>query len=201
MQDKMMNCADCYLQTCNTESENYPKFCASKKYLDYDSTGCLNSYIENEEDHKIALVSSELVMDNYGKLDRIQEIIEFAKRLEFKKIGIATCVGLIEESRILTNILRTSGFEVVNIGCKVGEISRADIGIKASLIKKQNNPLCNPILQAKLLNDEKTQLNVIVGLCVGHDSLFTKYADAICTTAIVKDRVHSNNPSKGLYAK
>jgi uncharacterized metal-binding protein len=54
-------------------------------------------------------------------------------------------------------------------------------------------------LQAKLLNEQKTDLNVIVGLCVGHDSLFIKYSDAPVTTLITKDRVLGHNPAAALY--
>ena len=59
--------------------------------------------------------------------------------------------------------------------------------------------MCNPILQAKTLNNEKTQLNVVIGLCVGHDSLFYKYSDALTTTLITKDRVLAHNPAGALY--
>ena len=58
---------------------------------------------------------------------------------------------------------------------------------------------CNPILQAKLLNKIGTDLNVVVGLCVGHDSLFYKYSDVLCTTAVTKDRVLGHNPVAALY--
>ena len=59
--------------------------------------------------------------------------------------------------------------------------------------------LCNPVLQARLLNKEKTDLNVIIGLCVGHDSLFIKYSKAPVTTLITKDRVLGHNPAAALY--
>ena len=59
--------------------------------------------------------------------------------------------------------------------------------------------ICNPIMQAKLLNDAHTDLNVVVGLCVGHDSLFYKYSDALVTTAVTKDRVMGHNPVAALY--
>lgn len=59
--------------------------------------------------------------------------------------------------------------------------------------------MCNPILQAKILNNEKTDLNVVIGLCVGHDSLFYKYSDALTTTLITKDRVLAHNPAGALY--
>ena len=59
--------------------------------------------------------------------------------------------------------------------------------------------MCNPILQAKLLNEAGTDLNVVMGLCVGHDSLFYKYSDALVTTLVTKDRVLGHNPVAALY--
>ena len=59
--------------------------------------------------------------------------------------------------------------------------------------------MCNPILQAKLLNEAKTDLNLVVGLCVGHDSLFYKYSEALTTTVVTKDRVLGHNPAAALY--
>ena len=53
--------------------------------------------------------------------------------------------------------------------------------------------------QAKLLNEKKTDLNIVVGLCVGHDSIFYKYSDALCTTLITKDRVLGHNPAAAIY--
>ena len=50
-----------------------------------------------------------------------------------------------------------------------------------------------------LYNKAKTDLNVVVGLCVGHDSLFYKYSEALTTTAVTKDRVLGHNPVAALY--
>ena len=57
----------------------------------------------------------------------------------------------------------------------------------------------NRLPHAKYLNKEKTDLNVVVGLCVGHDSLFYKHSDAPVTTAVTKDRVLGHNPVAALY--
>lgn len=42
-------------------------------------------------------------------------------------------------------------------------------------------------------------MNIVMGLCVGHDSLFYKYSDAIVTTLVTKDRVTGHNPAAALY--
>jgi uncharacterized metal-binding protein len=59
--------------------------------------------------------------------------------------------------------------------------------------------MCNPISQAELLNRAGTELNVIMGLCVGHDSLFTKHSKGLVTTLVTKDRVLAHNPVGALH--
>ena len=84
------------------------------------------------------------------------------------------------------------------IGCKAGTVLKTDVGID-----EKNNAvgcnMCNPILQAKMLEHEGTELNIVMGLCVGHDSLFYKYSTAITTTLVAKDRVTGHNPAAALY--
>lgn len=55
---------------------------------------------------------------------------------------------------------------------------------------------CNPAEQARILGELGTQLNIVMGLCVGHDSVFYKHSQAPCTTFVVKDRVlgHQSRP-------
>ena len=59
--------------------------------------------------------------------------------------------------------------------------------------------MCSPITQAEILNSEGTEFNIVVGVCVGHDSLFIKYSQAPVTVLIAKDRVFGHNPAAGLY--
>ena len=129
---------------------------------------------------------------------RVQETILFAKRMGYHKIGIATCVALLRESRILAKMLRANGFEVFGVGCKTGEIFKTELGIDQA--HQGPGPVaCNPVLQAQLLNEAGTELNIVMGLCVGHDSLFYKHAKAVTTTLVVKDRVLVHNPVMALY--
>jgi len=50
-----------------------------------------------------------------------------------------------------------------------------------------------------VLNREKTEFNILLGLCVGHDSLFFKYSEALCTVLAVKDRLLGHNPLAAVY--
>ena len=152
-------------------------------------------------DAVMAKVSAQIEGEFYGRMTRVEEIIEFAKRIGAKKIGIATCAGLIRESKIFAQILDAKGLDYYCTICKVGGVDKTEIGLKDSekVHPGGHESMCNPILQARILNAQKTDLNVIVGLCVGHDSLFIKYSDAPITTLITKDRVMGHNPAAALY--
>ena len=133
---------------------------------------------------------------------RVEEVAQFAKKMGYEKLGVAFCGGLHEEAKTLTNILEIRGFEVVSVCCKAGAIPKERIGIKKE--QKIAGPgafevMCNPISQAEILNNEGTEFNIMVGLCVGHDSLFLKHAKAPTTVLVAKDRVFGHNPVMGLY--
>jgi uncharacterized metal-binding protein len=132
---------------------------------------------------------------------RIVEICEFAKRLGYKRLGIAFCAGLINEAAVVEEILRKNGFEVVSVLCKAGRVPKERIGLKEEekIFQGGHESMCNPIYQAKLLNHEKTDFNILLGLCVGHDSLFFKFAEAPVTVLAVKDRVTGHNPLAAIY--
>jgi len=137
---------------------------------------------------------------------RVEEVVQFAKKMGYSKLGIAFCDGLRGEAETLTLILEKRGFEVVSVCCKAGGIPKETIGIKdeEKIITKFAGPgrwesMCSPITQAELLNDAGTEFNILVGLCVGHDSLFFKYAKAPVTVLVAKDRVFGHNPVAGLY--
>jgi len=132
---------------------------------------------------------------------RIVEICEFAQRMGYKRLGLGFCLGLVKEARVVEQIFKNFGFEVVSVLCKAGRIPKKTIGVKEEeqIYQGTEEAMCNPIYQAKLLNRAKTELNVLLGLCVGHDSLFFKYAKAPTTVLAVKDRVTGHNPLAAIY--
>ena len=134
---------------------------------------------------------------------RVEDTIAFAKLMGYKKIGMATCIGLLEETNRLAAILEAQGFKPVSVCCKSGSIDKLELGLREDekVRPKTFEPACNPVAQARLLNRAETDLNIIIGLCVGHDILFTKYADAPVTTLVVKDRVAGHNPVSVLYGQ
>lgn len=134
---------------------------------------------------------------------RIQEICEFARRLGCKRLGLAFCLGLAEEARAVAEVLAEQGFEVVSAVCKAGRTPKSELGLEAedTIALDDTEAMCNPIYQAMLLNESNAELNVLLGLCVGHDSLFFKYAQAPTTVLAVKDRVTGHNPLAPIYLR
>jgi len=147
------------------------------------------------ENKEFFIKASELEVHGYCEWPRIREVIEFCYMMGYKKVGMAFCVGLHEEARRAADILRKNGLEVVSVVCKVGHVEKSEVDIKARFHDIDTyEDMCNPILQAKLLNEQKTDFNIMFGLCVGHDSLFYKYSDAMVTSLVSKDRVTAHNP-------
>lgn len=191
------SCVDCGTQNCKYKDRTYPEFCPTANLKESDRQWALERYEENNN-KAIMIASAEVEYEGYCKWTRVQEIMEFARKIGAKRIGIANCIGLINEARIFAKILRANGFEPLSVICKVAGQRKTSVGIPAEC-ESIGAAMCNPILQARLLNETHTDLNVVIGLCVGHDSLFYKYSDAYTTTLVTKDRVTGNNPAAALY--
>ena len=197
MEKKTLSCIDCGNINCNKQDKQYPDFCLTTHMNQEVLAEAMECY-EEDINRRSMIAAAEVEYEFYCQYTRVEEIMAYAKKMGFKKLGIATCVGLIKESRILADIFRRHGFEVYGVGCKAGVQKKVSVGIPEKCNGIGEN-MCNPILQAKLLNEVKTDLNVVVGLCVGHDSLFYKYSNALVTTAVTKDRVLGHNPVAALY--
>ena len=199
--EKELSCAECGTLNCHKHESRYPKFCLTTNVDDAMIDASLECYHEEGIERKIALAAADIEGKYYGTLTRVEEILAFARRIGAKKIGIASCVGLATESKVFAEILKVNGFDVFMAICKVGSRDKCEIGLKEEQKIRPNTfePMCNPVLQAEYLNKAKTDLNVIMGLCVGHDSLFIKHAEATTTYLVVKDRVLGHNPVAALY--
>jgi len=150
---------------------------------------------------KFHRTSSVIEAAGYCQWPRVREIIEFSKGMKYRKIGIAFCLGLHKEAAVVDRLLQESGFETVSVICKAGRVPKERIGIddKEKVRPGTFETICNPIAQAEFLNEQETEFNIMVGLCVGHDSMFYKYSEAMVTTLIAKDRVLAHNPAGALY--
>lgn len=175
-------------------------------------SGTVPRYLDGGDEARMARVAAQVEGLCYERAEggavharwtRVEDTIAFARLMRYRRVGIATCIGLLEESRRLAQILEAQGLEPVSVCCKVGSVDKAALGIGDGEKVRPGTfePACNPIAQAEILNAVGTDLNVIVGLCVGHDALFTKHSRAPVTTLVVKDRVTGHNPAAVLYGQ
>lgn len=193
----MLTCAECSKKSCRSHSfDEMPKNCPTR---DMSEDEIVSLY--QDDALKEAVCSAIVECEGYCKLTRVEETMVYAHKMGYHKIGIAFCIGLKEEAKIFTEILRKNGFEVESIICKNGSVDKSKIQIEENdkLKPNQFEAMCNPIAQAKFLNEANTEFNVVIGLCVGHDSLFLRHTTAPTTVMIVKDRVLAHNPVGALY--
>jgi uncharacterized metal-binding protein len=199
MEKKQSLCSYCGKKTCfNGDLTNVPDFCPSINYSELLAAAKVK--LQSSENLKMAQDVAR-TWKEYGKLTRVEETIEYARLQGHKKLGIAFCVGLSEEARLFTNLLLNEGFEVSSVCCMCGTLSADDVSLPEDdkIVPGFRQPMCNPIGQAAILDEEKCDLIVLLGLCVGDDTLFIKHAKAPVTVLAVKDRVLAHNPLGALY--
>ena len=188
--------------------EKAPSFCPTKQRADIIEKA-VREY-DREDIREFARLASVQESECYEhtpdgirtKIPRIEETIQFAQKNGFRKLGLAFCSGLTNEARMFTEVLERRGFKVTSVCCKIGAVPKERIGITPE--EKIEGPgsyesMCNPITQAEILNAEGVDFAILLGLCVGHDSLFIKYCQKPMTVLAVKDRVTGHNPLAALY--
>jgi len=142
-----------------------------------------NEIYETDEKVKRSYeASSALKAEGKGQWTRVQEVLSYIKHMGYGKIGLAYCAGLKGEADALTSIFAGNGVEVSRVACQVGGKG------------------CNPVGQAMTLAEAATDLNIVMGLCMGHDMLFQQFSDAPSTVLAIKDRVAFHNPIAPLYS-
>ena len=205
---KIPRCAECKIEKkiCQQEDGTGPAYCPTLNYdeavkaslSEYETPGirgfAVNATIQEGECYVNKHKDDPHV--RYAIKPRVQETIEFAHKMGYERMGLAFCLGLQHEARILANILKEQGFEVASVVCSVGRTSKEFLDIKEEqkVSPGKFEAMCSPIAQAMVLNAAQTDFNIIFGLCVGHDSLVMRYSDALCTVLVAKDRVTGHNP-------
>ena len=214
MSEKVSNCAKCPFPSseriCSSEGDKAPAFCPTKNLGKL--IPCALEEYRKPEIEEFARQASLQEAEGYGNKEkgyaflkpvkpRIEETMDFARRMGYTRLGLAFCAGLQREAALVEEIFTLQGFEVVSVMCKVGSVPKEELGLtdEDKLAIGNFEAMCNPVLQALVLNEEKTHFNVLMGLCVGHDSLFLKYATAPCTVLAAKDRLLGHNPLAAVY--
>ena len=214
MSQELAGCARCPVQTrdrlCQTEDGKSPSFCPTNNYQ--AAVDDALEELKKPEILEFARQASIQEAEGYANKEpgfehvkpikpRIQETVEFAHRMKYRRLGLVFCLGLRPEAKIVEQLLASAGFEVISALCKMGRTPKESIGVRDD--QKINigcfESMCNPIAQAFVMNAENTEFNIVMGLCVGHDSLFLKYAEAPCTVLAAKDRLLGHNPLAAIY--
>lgn len=179
--------------------ERGPGYCPSK----VDPGGIAEAWEHHSDPFtmRVAHASAQVESEGYCRWTRVEEIAQFAKRMGFRKVGIATCISFVDLAHRLSAILESHGLTVASVACKNGGVPKEFIGIKEEekIRPGGHESMCNPVSQAELLNRAGCELNVVLGLCVGHDSLFYRHSVGLVTTLVVKDRVLAHNPIGALH--
>lgn len=199
MEKKQICCSECGIRSCINCDVNHesglPGYCLTNKFEE-ENKEAIKLYHEEEN---MKIIRGFLDIDGSdgihgGQKTRVEMMLSLFENIGAKKIGIATCYALLNEARVLAKILRAHGFECYGVNCKVGTLDKeADLDVPADHDPYIGESSCNPILQAKILNSYHTDYNVILGLCMGHDALFTKYSEAPVSTLVVKDFALGHN--------
>lgn len=206
-QNRLPRCADCTIEktACRYEDGHGPGYCPA-----LNMTAAVEEAVQEYQRPEIGQFALNATIQEgecyvnrdrdtrvrYAVKPRLQEVIEFAHKMGYRRLGIAFCGGLKHEAKIVCDILQEQGFEVASVMCKVGRTPKEFIGVKEAQKTRPGHfeSMCSPIAQAKVLNAAETDFNILLGLCVGHDSLMMRYSDALCTVLVAKDRVTGHNP-------
>lgn len=133
----------------------------------------------SDEDIKVMKVAEDSLNP---KVDRVDEIIAYCREAGIRNIGIANCISFEKQAERLQDILTSNGFTVEKANCKLGRVKFDE------LVPGYKGVSCNPAGQANYLDEKKTELNIMMGLCLGHDIIFNARSKAPVTSLVVKDR-------------
>ncbi len=183
-----MKCAQCKHRKCYRKAQNCTKITLEENKAAYT-------------EDKLALMQASACTEGrfYGNLTRLEETAEFCKFMGYKKIGIAFCVGLGQEAALIAEYLGKF-FEVHSVCCKVCGVDKKEFELE-QIKADDREVMCNPIMQAKVLNNDGAEFCVTVGLCVGHDALFTGACSVPVSCLVAKDRVLAHNPLGAVYSR
>ncbi len=178
-----MNCTKCKAKECRDGID-----------CNDDKNVILPRYQETET-HKI-ITEASLLIDNgrAGTLSRVEELIEFIKGSNYKKIGLAYCIGLEKSAIVFSELLKKNKIKHAAVCCITDGITEAEI----DPAKENFSVSCNPIGQAEQLKKDGVDLVIEIGLCLGHDILFHREIKCDLTVLVVKDRKYNHCPLAGL---
>ncbi len=184
------DCANCPTHACYTKGVN----CTGA-----DREAVKAAYTPEEK--KIMEAAAYVEGTFYSNITRLEETAEFAKKMGYRKLGMAFCIGLNEEARYIAKYYAKQGFEFYSVCCKNCSIAKKDLGLKQVKPELEHEAMCNPKMQAQFLGEKGVELYISCGLCVGHDAIFNMNCTGPVTNLVVKDRLLAHNPLGAIYSR
>jgi len=195
---KQYPCAECRVKACSRGGE-YPAGCPTISET-HVIQQVVTAVAADPFARQALAVASGLPRHDDGALrTRVAETLAFCQAMGFSTIGVAFCSMFSREAHVLCDLLDAQGLHVVPVNCKVGRVSLSEFGVDTPCERRET--ACNPVAQATLMNAQQTDLNIVLGLCVGHDVLFARHATSPMTTLAVKDRALRHQPLDALRPK
>jgi uncharacterized metal-binding protein len=103
-----------------------PAYCPSEPHAEIIDNS-LRQYQGDDTDARLARVAAKVEGLCYqpvpgseavnARWTRVEDVLALARLMGYRKIGIATCIGLLEECNRLSDILRAQGMEPFSAGC------------------------------------------------------------------------------------
>jgi uncharacterized metal-binding protein len=134
----------------------------------------------DEPRRRLAYQAARVEAEGYGRWTRLREVSELARRMGYTRLGIAHCPDTRREGTLAASYFDSGGLQAV---------------------LPPSGERCDPVGQALLFDAERTELNVVAGMCVGHDALFVRHSAAPVTSLIVRDPRLRHNPIAALYTR
>jgi uncharacterized metal-binding protein len=184
-------CATCAKTSCfRGDHDGMPRTCPTR--TDAAIATDASPYLDEQHAAIMRAADKTPLSEDGGKRNRVQELANFANARGMRRVGIAFCVTLIKEAQELARQLQAAGLESELVCCRVGAIDYDEIGLPKAH-PDRFAAICNPIAQARLLNQRHVDLVAQVGLCIGHDLILQQECEAPVTTLVVKDRVFDHH--------
>ncbi len=180
-----MNCTACVPHTCRQSQS-----CQAERF---DHSETLAAYHQAEV-QKLIQTAAQLVDGRAGELSRVEEILEFVQLRGYRKVGLAYCWGLETWAQQLSSLFKARGLSLTAVSCTVGGMAQSEVNQNSD----RPGVSCNPLSQARQLNAEGVDFAIQMGLCLGHDILFTKEFSGDQTVLVVKDRRFDHRPLEGI---
>ena len=157
----------------------------------------VSTYLEPERAELMRVADLAPFDQHHQKRNRVEELLFFVRARQLSRVGVAFCVSLTKEAQELGRQLETHGVQAELACCRAGAVDYDELGLEKAHPERFAS-ICNPVAQAKLLNEAKVQLIVQLGLCLGHDLILQEEARVPVTTLVVKDRVLDHHPIEAL---